>query len=255
MKRGPLAVKTVSYTNSLPAQATEFFPSSFLNPYMFVKTLLITGLTIFFLQVYAQPEGSFRSVLTDRSKKIVNTLDIKDSGKYEKVVEELVNQYIDVNAIHDQNKTAISEIKLKALSGDERQKEIKELDEKKSVQLLQLHERFIALLKESLTDEQVDKVKDGMTYKVFPITYAAYQDMLPTLTAEQKEKIYNWLKEARELAMDEGSSEAKHSVFGKYKGRINNNLSAAGYDMKKEGEEWQKRIKEREAKAKEQKSS
>ena len=33
----------------------------------------------------------------------------------------------------------------------------------------------------------------------------------------------------------------KHAWFGKYKGRINNYLSAAGYDLKKEGEDWQKR--------------
>jgi len=59
---------------------------------------------------------------------------------------------------------------------------------------------------------------------------------------EQKDKMYAWLVEARELAMDEGSSDAKHAVFGKYKGRINNYLSAAGYDMKKEGEDWAKRI-------------
>ena len=32
--------------------------------------------------------------------------------------------------------------------------------------------------------------------------------------------------------MDAGSSEEKHAMFGKYKGRINNYLSAAGYDMK-----------------------
>jgi hypothetical protein len=82
-----------------------------------------------------------------------------------------------------------------------------------------------------------------MTYSVFPKTYAAYVDMIPSLKQEQKDKIYNWLKEARELAMDEGSSERKHAVFGKYKGRINNYLSAEGYDIKKEGEEWQKRIK------------
>ena len=73
-----------------------------------------------------------------------------------------------------------------------------------------------------------------MTYRVMPVTYTAYQDMILTLTTEQKEKIYNWLKEARELAMDEGSSEDKHKVFGKFKGRINNYLSAEGYDMKKE---------------------
>jgi Spy/CpxP family protein refolding chaperone len=205
---------------------------------------------IFGLLVYAQPEADYKKVLTERSAKIVNTLGLNDSNKYDNVVDELVNQYINLNTIHDQNKKAITEIKAKALAGNEMQEAIKKQEENKSSQLKQLHNSFITLLKKNLTDEQLEKVKDGMTYRVFPITYAAYQDMLPALTAEQKEKIFNWLKEARELAMDEGSSDDKHKVFGKYKGRINNYLSAAGYDMKKEGEDWQKRIKESEAQKK-----
>ena len=119
---------------------------------------------------------------------------------------------------------------------------LKEQDEKKSTALTQLHNSFIAQLNKQLTAAQADKVKDGMTYNVFPITYKAYQEMIPSLTAVQKEKIYNWLKEARELAMDAGSSDKKHAVFGKYKGRINNYLSAEGYDVKREGEEWAKRL-------------
>jgi len=67
--------------------------------------------------------------------------------------------------------------------------------------------------------------------------------MIPGLTELQKKQIKVWLVEAREHAMDAGTSEEKHQWFGKYKGRINNYLSAAGYDMKKEGVEWQKRIK------------
>jgi len=81
-----------------------------------------------------------------------------------------------------------------------------------------------------------------MTYSVLPVTWKAYLEMLLHLTQEQKDKMYAWLVEARELAMDEGSSDAKHAVFGKYKGRINNYLSAQGYDMKKEGEDWAKRV-------------
>ena len=69
--------------------------------------------------------------------------------------------------------------------------------------------------------------------------------MIPTLSEAQKTKIYEWLKEAREIAMDAESSDKKHAVFGKYKGRINNYLSAEGYDLKKATEEWQQRIKER----------
>ena len=57
------------------------------------------------------------------------------------------------------------------------------------------------------------------------------------VTAMKREaQIKTWLVEARELAMDGGSSNEKHAVFGKYKGRINNYLSKAGYDLKK-GEE------------------
>lgn len=193
----------------------------------------------------AQKQADYKKVVTERVTKIVNVLGLTDSGIYDKVLNEVVNQYIQLNNIHDQNKAAVAEKKQQSLSGDDMAKEVKQLNEKKSSQLLQLHADFVAHLKESLTEDQIEKIKDGMTYRVFPITYAAYLDMLPTLTIEQKEQIFNWLKEARELAMDEGSSDDKHKVFGKYKGRINNYLSAAGYDMKKEGEEWQKRIKER----------
>ncbi|MES1223926.1 MAG: DUF3826 domain-containing protein, partial [Bacteroidota bacterium] len=125
---------------------------------------------------------------------------------------------------------------------DKQAEALKAQEEKKSAELMQLHSAFIAHLRDNLNDEQVDKVKDGMTYRVFPITYTAYLDMIPSLTAVQKEKIYSWLKEARELAMDAESSDKKHAVFGKYKGRINNYLSAEGYDVKKEGEEWAKRV-------------
>ena len=86
-----------------------------------------------------------------------------------------------------------------------------------------------------------------MTYRVMPLTYKAYLDMLLNLTGEQKAKIYNWLKEARELAMDEGSSDDKHGVFGKYKGKINNYLSSLGYNMKAEEKAWQQRMKEKQA--------
>src|SRR5439155_9075248 len=96
-----------------------------------------------------------------------------------------------------------------------------------------LHTNYLAKLSVELSPGQVDKVKDGMTYGVLPLTYGVYLKMYPELTDEQKRKIKDWLTEARELAMDGSTSDEKHAVFGKYKGRINNYLSAAGYDAKK----------------------
>lgn len=232
----------------LPVQRVIFVPSFFSLKFL-LKGLLIGIAILVYTNIYAQTasqqsEAEYRKVVTERSAKIINTLEITDSAKYKKVLNEVANQYVQLNAIHDQNKAAIADIKAKALPKEEAESAIKKQEEKKSSLLLQRHAEFITHLKEIVTEEQLEKIKDGMTYRVFPITYKAYGDMLLNLSKEQKEKIYNWLKEARELAMDEGSSEDKHKVFGKYKGKINNYLSSEGYDMKKEEKAWQERRKQ-----------
>lgn len=163
--------------------------------------------------------AAYTNTLMQRTAKIVATLDIPDSAIAKKVQAIMVQQYRDLNTIHDTEKD----------------------DSKKTQQLRQLHEAFLTRLSAHLNQQQIDKVKDGMTYNVFHVTYTAYQEMIPALTEAQKNKIYGWLKEARELAMDQGSSNDKHKVFGKYKGRINNYLSAEGYDLKKEEKAWQER--------------
>jgi Protein of unknown function (DUF3826) len=202
--------------------------------------------SISFLIAGAQQDGTdFIKILHDRSVKIVNTLGLTDSGKYNNVVDLLTDQYFNLNKVHDKTKESIAAINSLQLAGEEKNSRIKTEDEKKASQLFELHKGFIAKLQTILTDAQIERIKDGMTYRVMPITYTAYTDMIPALTAEQKEKIYNWLKEARELAMDEGSSEDKHKVFGKFKGRINNYLSSQGYNMKAEEKGWQERMKEK----------
>ncbi len=114
-------------------------------------------------------------------------------------------------------------------------------------QLAARHTLFLSKLGKELSAEQIEKVKDQMTYNKVAVTYNAYLDELPQLTETQKAQLKAWLVEAREKAIDAGSSDQKTAIFGKYKGRINNFLSQQGYDMKKAGEEWQKRIKERAA--------
>ena len=49
-------------------------------------------------------------------------------------------------------------------------------------------------------------------------------------------------QEAREFAIDASDSKSKHAWFGKYKGRINNWLTARGYDLKSERDGWNQRI-------------
>jgi len=208
-----------------------------------IKRGVLTALLLCSSLAYAQQnDTAYQRVISERTARIVNTLDITDAAVREKVQAQIAEQYISLNAIHDGSKATVTAIKAKTIAKEDIAAEVKTEEEGKTAKLQELHKQFIAKLKTTLTEAQIEKVKDGMTYRILPVTWTAYMDMLQKLTPEQKEKMYGWLVEARELAMDEGSSDKKHAVFGKYKGRINNYLSAAGYDMKKEGEEWAKRI-------------
>jgi uncharacterized protein YeeX (DUF496 family) len=188
-------------------------------------------------------DANYIKVITERSAKIVNTLSIKDSTTYNQVVSILVQQYNGINNIHEETKLALAAIKQQSITAQESALQVQKQEEKKAAQLQQLHSSFLAGLQKVISEEQIELVKNGMTYNVLNVTYTAYVDMIPTLKEDQKKKIYEWLIEARELAMDGESSDKKHAIFGKYKGRINNYLSAAGYDLTKEREEWQKRLK------------
>jgi hypothetical protein len=217
---------------------------SFLSLLLFV---LFSSMADFTHAQEINAADNYKKVITERSAKIITVLQLKDSVQYQNVLNTVAGHYINTNQIHES-----SNLKLQAIKKQDKEEAVKKIlvAEEEAIKLKalsQLHTAFIEELKKTINDEQLDKIKDGMTYRVYPITYAAYQDMLPNLSVEQKQKIDEWLKEAREIAMDAESAEKKHAVFGKYKGRINNYLSAAGYDLKKETEAWQQRIKEREA--------
>lgn len=158
----------------------------------------------------ANPDPNYTRVITGRADKIVNTLEIADADKQTRVRNIIVQQYRDLNAIQaERGKNAEVDVRIK-----------------------QQHQAYVAKLSTELTAQQVDQVKDGMTYGTLPTTYRAYLAQVPNLTEPQKQQIMAYLMEARELAMDGGTSEEKHAVFRKYKGKINNYLSAQGYKLK-----------------------
>lgn len=252
MIRSSLANNYLPAGNVFPGLKEFFIPSSFINRiFRFAFTTIAFLICIINSTAQQttdeQKQADYKKAITERSAKIVKTLDLNDTGIYNKTVLEISNQYFSLNTIHENFKAAVTVIKGQSTGKAAVDEAIKKEEEKKAEMLRQQHSAFLTHLKGLLTDAQIDKVKNGMTYNVLNVTYTAYLDMLLNLTAEQKEKIYNWLVEARELAMDEGSSDDKHKVFGKYKGRINNYLSAQGIDMKKEEKEWQSRIKERQS--------
>jgi len=200
--------------------------------------------TTFAQQTTAEEKAKYVKVITERADKIVAKMSIADPKKTEKVRNIIRDQYSNLNDIYTDRDAKLKEIKEQNKDNKaQRDTALAKQNRITEAALNKLHKKYIDKLSANLSNDQVDQVKDGMTYGVLPLTYKAYQEEILTLTDAQKKQILVWLTEARERAMDAESSDKKHAWFGKYKGRINNYLSAAGYDLKKEGIEWEKRRK------------
>jgi hypothetical protein len=215
-----------------------------------MKFSFLLVLTLNFIIVFAQngnndKDEAYIRTITSRAEKIVTTLAISDSSKAKNIIAIVADQYKNLNSIYAERDEQIKTVKQKGLSKEETDNALKRIDSSINTKVEALHATFLSALSSELSAEQVTKVKDGMTYNVLNVTYNAYVDMIPSLTKEQKDQIMVWLVEAREHAMDGESSEKKHWWFGKYKGRINNYLSAQGYNINKEREEWEKRNKQK----------
>ena len=190
------------------------------------------------------PDPAYTQVIQGRAQKIVDTLGIDDEAKAQQVRNLITDQYRSLSTLHDTRDAQIEAVKSQA-DGNKEGADLATQALENMAQSLQkqLHTQYLLKLYALLTPKQIDQVKDGMTYGVRQVTYNQYLVMLPDLAEEQKAKIMALLIEARENAMDGGSSQEKHQWFRKYKGKINNYLSKAGYDLKKAEQDLKQRQK------------
>src|SRR5690606_13253000 len=117
----------------------------------------------------------------------------------------IAGQYRSLSRIQDARDQQIDELDNAGMTELKKDEVIAKIESKAQKQVDKLHKKYINSLESQLNEKQIVQVKDGMTYGVVPLTYNGYQEMLPELTADQKEVIYEYLVEAREKAMDAGS--------------------------------------------------
>ena len=190
---------------------------------LFAAILSLLTLTVSAQTVALNSDGldtAYVQNIVKRSQKIVDGLNLSNAQQAEAVRNIIANRYFLLNQIHEANKDNA---------------------DKRDAELYKHHFELQSALSLYLNDEQIDAVKDGMTFGRLKRDYNAQLDMIPTLTDEEKAQVLIWLKEAREYAMDAANSKGKHFWFDKYRGRTNNWLSARGYDLKKERDNWMKR--------------
>ena len=194
------------------------------------KIILAATVSLFVVAAYAAEtnatpelvEARYNKAIEGRTADILKTLALADADKAAKVHDDIIAQYRALKAWHDEN-----DAKLKASAKDANA--VAQI----RTSLKMIHDGFLAKLSESLTPEQIEKVKDKLTYGKVQFTFAGYLTAYTNLADEHQQKILELLKQAREEAMDGGSADEKTAVFQRYKGKINNYLSKQGVHAEK----------------------
>jgi len=183
----------------------------------------------------AEREAAYTQSIEKRATDILQLLALNDPAKSAKVHAVIVAQYRALRARDEAIDTMLKSLGKEAPGSETNRAAIL------PVLSRALHDQFIAKLSTDLNAEQVERVKDKMTYNKVKVTYDAYCEILSNLSENEKARILAALKDAREEAMDGGSAAEKSAIFQKYKNQINANLSANGRDVAKATREWEAR--------------
>ncbi len=181
----------------------------------------------------AEKEASYSTSINNRTTDILKVVAVADPAKSNTVHDVIVAQYRALRA-----RDAVIDAKLKA---DGKELTYANRASQLAAESKPLHDQFLAKLAETLTPEQVEQVKDGMTYKKVKVTFDAYCAIVPGLTDADKAQILELLKQAREEAIDGGNASEKSEIFQKYKNHINDYLNAHGHDTAKAFKDWEAR--------------
>jgi len=188
-----------------------------------------------------EKESLYNTTVEDRTLKIMMALAMTDAAASNQVHDAIVAQY---HALKARDAAIEAELWNVARGSSEWTQQRNAMFPAMSKPL---HDHFVSTLAKNLTPEQMDIIKDRMTYGKVGFTYNAYCSILPKLTDEDKAKITELLKQAREVAMDGGSSGEKTAIFQEYKAQINQYLNSRGFDVVKATQEWSERAEKKAA--------
>ena len=149
-----------------------------------------------------QAEAKYTAAIESRTADILKALALTDTNRVAAVHDAVIAQYRSLRAWHDEN-----DAKLKTARADTNA--VAQI----RASLKTLHDKFLSVLAENLPPEQIETVKDKMTYGKVQFTFAGYVAQYPNLPDENKAEILRLLKLAREEAMDGGSADEKTAVF------------------------------------------
>ncbi len=170
----------------------------------------------------AAVEAKYTAAIEGRTAEILKVLALSDTNQTAQVHDLIMAQYRALRLWHEENDARLKAAKADTNAAAQIRGSLKVL-----------HEHFLSALAADLSPEQIERVKDKLTYGKVQFTLAGYVSQYPNLSEANKNEIVRLLKEAREEAMDGGSAAEKTAVFQRYKGKINNYLSQQGIRAEK----------------------
>lgn len=183
-------------------------------------------------------DTDYINVVNDRAFKLARELNIGDSTKFYLVRDKIDRQYVNVRILDEKLEKQINEIEAKNATPVLLKTELGSLHNKGEKERKAINVAFVQSLSEELSSQQIDKVKDGLTFGLFHVIYHVFMDMIPSLKKEEEAYIFNSLIEVRDLAMASGSSKLKETLFEACRAKINSYLMARGYDLKLQRKNW-----------------
>jgi hypothetical protein len=106
-----------------------------------------------------------------------------------------------------------------------------------------IHQNLMSGLKKELTEEQVELILDKYTIGKVAFTMKGYHAIVPDLTAKEDSVILNYMKQAREQAVDFKSIKQVSAIFEIYKTKSEQYLNANGRNWRQLYKDFTDKIK------------
>ena len=113
-----------------------------------------------------------------------------------------------------------------------------------------VHENLMNSLKKELSPAQVETILDRYTIGKVPFTMNGYKAIVPDLTKDEEAKILEFLKQAREQAIDYKSVKLISAIFEIYKTKSEQYLNSNGRNWRELYKAYVNKVKEQKEKEK-----
>lgn len=174
----------------------------------------------------AEANAKANAELEKKAADWVTALHLSDAAKEQRVKEAITTHLKTIRDWNNEHPFSTVPAGINPATGNK----LSELDRQmiaNSAMPASVHENLMSVLKSELTPDQVEMILDKYTIGKVAFTLAGYKAIVPDLTTAEETKITEYLKQAREQAIDYKSMKQVSAIFEIYKTKceqyLNNN--------------------------------